>query len=105
MPLCEISVARLFPDNHEYHTHGSFVIDTSLNTQDEIVALLSDGDMGRIGEKLDVIPHSGYPMPPNLVYGLSGFALNPIEVPPTPTFTSDGGYKVWAKPLPDNRLW
>jgi hypothetical protein len=102
MPLCEIFVSQFFPENQEYHSSGSFVIDTSLNTQDEILALLSDADKQSIGAELGVIHQRNYPMPSNVQYHLSGFALNPIELPEEPTFTSEMGYKVWVKPSSDN---
>jgi hypothetical protein len=100
MPLCSISV--VVRREGEYRSYGRFVIETSLNRQDEILALISDADMRRIGAHLGVTYGLDYPMPPNIQYGLSGFTLNPIELPPTPTFTSERGHKVWVNPLSDN---
>jgi hypothetical protein len=49
MPLASLRVGRIVPEG--YHSYGRFVIDTSLNKQDEILALLSDSDMRRIGPR------------------------------------------------------
>jgi hypothetical protein len=70
--------------------------------QDEILALLSDRDMRRIGVELGVIQRLDYPMPPNLHYELLARALNPIELPPKPTFTSEKGQKIWIQPSSEN---
>jgi hypothetical protein len=59
MPLASFRVGRIVPEG--YHSYGRFVIDTSLNRQDEILALLLDGDMRRIGVELGVIPRLYYP--------------------------------------------
>jgi hypothetical protein len=99
MPLVKFAVRRI-PE--EYRLYGHFVIDTSLSRQDEILALLSDRDMRRIGVELGVIHGLDYPMPSNMHYGLSGFALNLIELPPEPTFTSERGHKIWVQPLSEN---
>jgi hypothetical protein len=100
MPLASFAVRRIFPE--EYPLCGHFVIDTSLSKQDEILALLSDRDMRRIGVKLGVITEMNYPMPPNMHYEVSGFALNTVELPATPTFTSERGHKIWVQPLSEN---
>jgi hypothetical protein len=57
MPLCTFAVGRIVTENQEYHSYGGFVIDTSLNRQDEILNLLSNGDVRRIGVALGIIPH------------------------------------------------
>jgi hypothetical protein len=75
--------------------YGRFVIDTSLSKQNEILAQLSDQDMQRIGVELGVITGMDDPMPPNMYYELSAFAANPMDLPPAPTFKSDGGQNVW----------
>jgi hypothetical protein len=77
MPLVKFAVRRI---SEEYRLYGHFVIGTSLSRQDEILALLSDRDMRRIGVELRVIHGLDYPMPSNMHYGLSGFALNLIEL-------------------------
>jgi hypothetical protein len=97
MPLCSIAVGRIVTEDQEYHSYGGFVIDTSLNRQDEILNLLSAGHMRRIGVELGVIPGLGYAMPPNMLYELSAFALSPIELPATPIFRSEGGHKIWIR--------
>src|SRR4029077_3443019 len=74
MPLCSFAVGRIVTENQEYHSYGGFVIDTSLNRQDEILNLLSDKDMRRIAVALGIIPHRECAMPPNMMYDLSGFA-------------------------------
>jgi hypothetical protein len=58
MPLCSIAVGRIVTEDQEYHSYGGFVIDTSLNRQDEILALLSNRDMRRIGAELGIISPS-----------------------------------------------
>ena len=67
------------------------MIDTSLNREDEILNLLSNGDVRRIGVALGIIPHRDCAMPPNMMYDLSGFAVSPMDLPPTPTFRSESG--------------
>jgi hypothetical protein len=68
--LCNTSVPGA------YRSYGRFVIDTFLNRQDEIVALLSDGDMRRIGVEIGVIPRVYYPVPISMHYELSPPADN-----------------------------
>jgi hypothetical protein len=93
MPLASFRVGRIVPEG--YHSYGRFVIDTSLNRQDEILNRLSDRDMRRIGAELGVIPRLYYPMPTNMHYELSAFCASAMDLPPTPTFTSEGGHKIW----------
>ena len=95
MPLCSFAVGRIVTEDKEYHSYGGFVIDTSLNRQDEILNLLSDGDMRRIAVALGIIPHHECAMPPNMKYDLSGFAVSPMDLTPTPTFRSESGHKIW----------
>jgi hypothetical protein len=95
MPLCSFAVGRIVTENQAYHSYGGLVIDTSLNRQDEILALLLDGDVRRIGVELSVIPRLYYPMPTNMHYELSAFCASAMDLPPTPTFTSEGGHKIW----------
>ena len=64
MPLTSFRVGRIVPEG--YHSYGRFVIDTSLNRQDDILALLSEADMRRIGVELGVISRLYYPMPTNM---------------------------------------
>jgi hypothetical protein len=99
MPLIQFAVRRL---SEGYPLYGHFVIDTSLSKKDEILALLSDRDMRRIGVELGVIQGLDYPMPPNMDYGLGPFVLNRIELPPEPTFTSERGHKIWIQPSSEN---
>jgi hypothetical protein len=99
MPLIQFAVRRR---SEGYPLHGHFVIDTSLSRPDEILALLSDRDMRRIGVGLGVIQRLDYPMPPNVEYGLLAFVRNPIELPPEPTFTSERGHKIWIQPSSEN---
>ena len=91
--LASFAVGQIVPG--AYRSYGRFVIDTFLNRQDEILALLSDGDMRRIGVEIGVIPRVYYPMPINMHYELSGFCASAMDLPLTPTFTSEGGYKIW----------
>ena len=97
MPLCSFAVGRIVTENQEYHSYGGFVIDTSLNREDEILNLLSNGDVRRIGVALGIIPHRDCAMPPNMMYDLSGFAVSPMDLPPTPTFRSESGHKIWIR--------
>ena len=97
MPLCSIAVGRIVTENQEYHSYGGFVIDTSLNRQDEILNLLSDRDMRRIAVALGIIPHRDCNMPPNMKYDLSGFAVSPMDLSPTPTFRSESGHQIWIR--------
>jgi len=34
-------------------------------------------------------------MPTNMHYELSAFCASAMDLPPTPTFTSEGGHKIW----------
>jgi hypothetical protein len=99
MPLIQFAVRRR---SEGCPLYGHFVIDTSLRGPDEILALLSDRDMRRIGVELGVIQGLLYPMPQNMEYGLLSFVLNRIEVPPEPTFTSERGYKIWIQTSSEN---
>jgi hypothetical protein len=97
MPLIQFEVRRVrVSEGHPLYGH--FVIDTLLMGQDEILALLSDQDMRKIGVELGVIQRLDYSMPPNLHYELLARALNRIELPPEPTFTSERGHKIWIQP-------
>lgn len=91
--LASFAVGQIVPG--AYHSYGRFVIDTFLNRQDEILGLLSDGDMRRIGVELGVIPREYYPMPTNMHYELSAFCASAMDLPLTPAFISEGGYKIW----------
>jgi hypothetical protein len=62
-----------------------------------LLALLSDGDMRRVGAELGVIPHRDCTMPPNMMYDLSGFAVSPMDLPPKPTFRSESGHNIWIR--------
>jgi hypothetical protein len=59
MALCLFTVARINPEEREYHSYGDFVIDTKLYEQAEILALLSDQDIRKIGVELGIIDNPG----------------------------------------------
>jgi hypothetical protein len=59
MALCLFTVARIVPEDREYHSYGDFVIDTSRHGKAEILALLSDQDMRKIGVGLGIIANPG----------------------------------------------
>jgi hypothetical protein len=59
MTMASFAVGRIVPEG--YRSYGRFVVGTSLNRQDEILALLSEGDMRRIGVELGVIPRLDHP--------------------------------------------
>ena len=94
MPLTSFRVGRIVPEG--YHSYGRFVIDTSLNRQDDILALLSEADMRRIGVELGVISRLYYPMPTNMHYELSAFCASAMDLPPKATFMSEGGRMIWV---------
>jgi hypothetical protein len=93
MTLASFAVFRIFPD--ECRSCGRFVIDTSLNRQDEIISLLSEADKRRIGVELGVIPRLDHPMPQNMYYELSAFAACPVDLPAQATFMTESGQLVW----------
>jgi len=95
MALCSFEVGRIFPAKEEYRSYGRFVISTDLNRQDEILALLSEADMRRIGVELGVISKLNHPMPPNMHYESSALAVSSTDLPPQATFMSEGGHVIW----------
>jgi len=97
MALCLFTVARIVPEDREYHSYGDFVIDTSRHGQAEILALLSDQDMRKIGVELGIIANPGCAMPVNMRYELNACFANPLDVSATPTFTSDNGHGIWIR--------
>jgi len=66
-------------------------INTTIYEQGEILALLSDQDMQKIGVQLGVTADPGCAMPFNLRYERNACFANPLDVPATPTFISDSG--------------
>ena len=97
MALCLFTVSRIVPDGREYHSYGDFVIDTTRHGQAEVLALLSDRDMRKIGVGLGIIANPGCAMPVDIRYELNACFANPLDVPATPTFTSDNGHSVWIR--------
>ena len=93
MTLASFAVGRIVPEG--YRSYGRFVVGTSLNRQDEILALLSEGDVRRIGVELGVIPRLDHPMPQNMYYELSAFAACPVDLPAQATFMTESGQLVW----------
>ena|SRR5215831_4844309 len=97
MALCLFTVARIVPEGREYHSYGDFVIETSRHGQAEILALLSDQDMRKIGVELGIIANPGCAMPVNMRYELNACFANALDVSATPTFTSDNGHGIWIR--------
>jgi hypothetical protein len=93
MALCYIQVGRVVPGG--YHSFGHFVIDVPYTTQDEILAVLSDNDKSKIGFHLGVTP-AWENLPTDIQFHLRPMAVNPMDLPPTITFTSEAGYKIWV---------
>jgi hypothetical protein len=92
MALCFIQVGRVVSD--EYHSFGQFVIDAPYTRQDEILAVLSDNDKSKIGFHLGITP-AWEKMPADIQFQLSPMVANPMDLPPTPTFMSEAGYRIW----------
>ena len=91
-------VAQIVPEEQEFYSHGSFVIDTPSNVggQDEILALLSAADMRKIGEKLGIIANLSCALPVDMRYELSPSAVDPLNLPAAPTFKTEYEHSVWV---------
>jgi hypothetical protein len=96
MPLRMVFVAQIVPEEQEFCSYGLFVIDAESNRQDAILAFLTDRDRRRIGVELGIIANLGCDMPLDMRYELGASAANPLNFPPTPTFTSESGRSVWV---------
>ena len=93
MALCYFDVGRVVPG--EYHSHGHFVIDAPYSKQDEVLAVLSDNDRSKIGFNLGIVRHREK-LPADIQFHLSPMAANPMDLPSTPDFISEAGYKIWV---------
>jgi hypothetical protein len=91
-----VFVAQIVPEEQEFSSYGRFVIDAESNDQDAILALLTDRDRRRIGVELGIIANLGCDMPLNMRFELGAVAVNPLDLPATPTFTSESGRNVWV---------
>lgn len=96
MPLCKLTLTRIIPKDRKAYSYGHFVIDTSARGHDEILTLLSAGEIRRIGVELGMIPDLNSSMPPNMLYELNAFAVSPLDLPARPTFTSESGHCIWV---------
>ena len=96
MPFCKFTVDLNLHEDREYLSYGRFVIEAESNRQDAVLALLTERDRRRIGAELGIIPNLDYAMPTNTLYHLSSFAPNQLDLPATPTFTSEIGYSIWV---------
>ena len=96
MPLRVVFVAQIVPKEQEFCSYGCFVIEAESNKQDAVPALLTDLDRRKIGVELGIIANLGCDMPLNMRYELGAIAANPLNLPATPTFTSESGHSVWV---------
>jgi hypothetical protein len=91
-----VFVAQIVPKEQEFSSYGCFVIEAESNKQDAVPALLTDLDRRKIGVALGIIANLGCDMPLNMRYELGASAANSLDLPPTPTFTSESGHSVWV---------
>ncbi|MGA8655872.1 MAG: hypothetical protein WB586_06955 [Chthoniobacterales bacterium] len=91
MPLHSFKVFRVAP---EFHSYGSFVIETESNKQDEILNLLADRDRRTIGLRLHIISNLESALPFDIRFEL-GRAYNVTELSKTPEFTTQSGHSIW----------
>ncbi|MBV8224289.1 MAG: hypothetical protein JO232_03765 [Verrucomicrobia bacterium] len=98
MPLYKVFVAQIIPEELEFYSHGRFVIDTSINDigLDVVLALLSERDMHRIAVELGIIADPACAVPVGMRYQLCGFAVDPLALSATPTFTAESGHRIWV---------
>jgi len=78
-------------------THGDFVIDTPFGTQGEILESLTDDDAKQIGVRLGIISDLEGEMPLEVGYTLGPFEEIAADLPATPSFTSERGFRVWVR--------
>jgi hypothetical protein len=97
MPLCSFGVGR----DCDRESRISFIRrfrDRHVPQQtSEILNLLSDRRHEEDCSSSWHHPHRECAMPPNMMYDLSGFAVSPMDLPPTPTFRSESGHKIWIR--------
>ena len=98
MTRFKIFVAQIVPEELEFYSHGRFVIDTSISDigLDAVLALLSECDMRRIAVELGIIADPACAVPVGMRYELCGFAVDPLELSATPTFTTESGHRIWV---------
>jgi hypothetical protein len=76
---------------------GDFVIDTPFSTQDKILESLTDDDAKQIGLRLGIFSDPEEEMPLEVRYTLAPLEEAPADLPASPSFTSECGYRVWVR--------